>query len=73
MDRVAAQRVAWQGLRSCVCIRPIHTYTLIPGVRYKDERTSWRQIPKACCRCPEDCLCHGGGEGNWGAVVEIDP
>ena len=58
MDREVGQGVIF---RSCVCDRPIHSYTLIPGVRYKDESTSWRQIPKACCRCPPDCLCHGGG------------
>lgn len=40
-------------LRSCVCDRPIHTYTLVPGV--KDRIRS-----RSCCRCDPDCLCHGG-------------
>ncbi len=62
-------------LRSCVCDRPIHTYTLVPGVKVGNEKT-WRLLPKACCRCPEDCLCHGGGPRKWkGAfqeAVEMD-
>jgi len=47
-------------LRSCVCVRAIHTYTVVPGMKW-NPRGSWRLLPKACCRCPEDCLCHGGG------------
>lgn len=53
-------------LRSCLCNRPIHNYAVSPG---NGDRIQER----ACCRCLEDCLCHGGGVGNWGAVVEIDP
>jgi len=45
-------------LRSCVCDRPLHTYTVMLG---NGERIQ----PRACCRCDSDCLCHGGGPGKW--------
>ncbi len=41
-------------LRSCVCTRALHNYLVMPG----DDLRSPRLLPKACCRCPEDCLCH---------------
>jgi len=42
--------------RSCVCNRDLHNYTvrpIPPGTMDK------RVVPKYCCRCEEDCLCHG--------------
>ena len=62
-------------LRSCVCNRPLHTYTLVPAER--GRQGGLLQVDKTCCRCPKDCLCHSQaaieiwGVGNWGAVVPI--
>ncbi len=42
--------------RSCVCRRNLHNYTLMSG-----DGTE-RLLDKTCCRCLEDCLCHGGSE-----------
>ena len=63
MDRLTGQPALPGGriLRSCVCDRTLHTYTVSPGVKWRPEG-KYRLLPKACCRCPPDCLCHGGGE-----------
>ena len=71
MDREELKRLVWphkldvafsdRRLRSCVCARSIHNYTVMPG-------NGDRVRARACCRCPEDCLCHmpGGRSQNLG-------